>query len=253
MGTVKPYFPRVSVASPLHLRRTIKNPQGQDGRRSFYSFGLLSWSKQSLEFTISRTTTKISQNGSPMTPRKRGRGKPAKATPDNNNNSSTDDQPPDTPSKKAKASPSKRSNPLGPIPATYDEASAADKLIIRLKEHEGKAWSEIKKTLEEFTGVALGGSTAHVRYGRMKANFVVFEKEDVSFLVSGGSTTANPLQEPALLESKKEIEDKFEIEKWQKIADAVEVKRGSKYPSSTVQKKFKELSQRAAAKNGIRY
>lgn len=187
-----------------------------------------------------------------MTPLKRGRGKPAKATPDNNNNS-TDNQPPETPSKKAKASPSKRSNPLGPIPATYDEASAAEKLIMRLKEHEGKAWTEIKNTLEEFTGVDLGGSTAQVRYGRMKANFVVFEKEDVSFLVSGGSTTASSLQEPALLEPKKEIEDKFEIENWQKIADAVEVKRGSKYPSSTVQKKFKELSQRAAAGNGIRY
>lgn len=98
--------------------------------------------------------------------------------------------------------------------------------------------------------MALGGSTAQVRYGRMKANFVVFEKDDVGFLVSGGSTTANGLQEPALLESKKEIEDKFEIEMWQKIADAVEVKRGSKYPSSTVQK-FKELSKRASAGNGV--
>ena len=31
------------------------------------------------------------------------------------------------------------------------------------------------------------------------------------------------------------------MEKWQKIADAIEAKRGSKYPSATVQKKFKEM------------
>lgn len=115
-----------------------------------------------------------------MTPRKRGRGKPPKANPDNN----ASDQAPDTPSKKTKASPSKRSNPLGPIPATYEEASAEDKLIIRLKEVEGKAWSEIKKVLEEVTGATLGGSTLQVRYTRMKANFVVFETDDVSYFWS---------------------------------------------------------------------
>lgn len=54
-----------------------------------------------------------------------------------------------------------------------------------------------------------------------------------------------------LLESKKEIEDKFEVEKWQKIADAIEVKRGSKYPSAAVQKKFKEMLKKGStARNG---
>lgn len=81
----------------------------------------------------------------------------------------------DTPTKKTK-----RLNPLGPLPATYEEASEEDKLIIHLKETEGKSWPEIKKALESVTGATLGSSTVPVRYGRMKANFVVFEKDDVS-------------------------------------------------------------------------
>lgn len=45
------------------------------------------------------------------------------------------------------------------------------------------------------------------------------------------------------MQSKKDIE-KFELEKWQRIADSVEAKGGHKYPSAAVQKKFKELSKR---------
>ena len=82
----------------------------------------------------------------------------------------------DTPSKK-----SKRSNPLGPLPPSYEDASEIDKLIVHLKEKENKSWPEIRKALEEATGATLGSSTVPVRYGRMKANFVVFEKDDVSF------------------------------------------------------------------------
>lgn len=46
------------------------------------------------------------------------------------------------------------------------------------------------------------------------------------------------------MSSKKEIEERFEAEKWQKIADAIEVKSGHKYPSSAVLKKFKEMSKK---------
>lgn len=75
----------------------------------------------------------------------------------------------DTPTKKTK-----RLNSLGPLPATYEEASEEDKLIIHLKETEGNSWPEIKKALETVTGMTLGISTVPVRYGRMEANFVVF-------------------------------------------------------------------------------
>lgn len=48
----------------------------------------------------------------------------------------------------------------------------------------------------------------------------------------------------------KKIEERFELEKWQKIADCIEAKGGSKYPSAAVQKKFKELSKKGSG-NGV--
>lgn len=39
----------------------------------------------------------------------------------------------------------------------------------------------------------------------------------------------------------------MEQEKWQRIADAIEAKGGSRYPSSAVQKKFKDM----VRKNGV--
>lgn len=49
------------------------------------------------------------------------------------------------------------------------------------------------------------------------------------------------------MQSKKDIEEKFELEKWQRIADSVEAKSGHKYPSAAIQKKFKELNKRGNA------
>jgi hypothetical protein len=45
---------------------------------------------------------------------------------------------------------------------------------------------------------------------------------------------------------KKEVEDKFEQEKWHKVGEAIEADGGQKYPATALQKKFKEL----AKKNG---
>ena len=90
-----------------------------------------------------------------------------------------------SPTKKSKTkSPSKKAGPFGPIPTSLTEASAEDKMIIQLKETEGKTWAEIRKALEDFTGMPIGSSPPHVRYARMKANFAVFGVEDVSILHS---------------------------------------------------------------------
>lgn len=61
-------------------------------------------------------------------------------------------------------------------------------MIIRMKEVEGKPWADIRKALEDITGTNLGRSTLQIRYTRMKANFVVFDKVDVrwSMHVLGG-------------------------------------------------------------------
>lgn len=57
-------------------------------------------------------------------------------------------------------------------------------------------------------------------------------------------------QEANILQAKKEIEEKFELEKWHKIAEAVEAKSGNKYPPTAIQKKFKELSRKMNAGKG---
>lgn len=47
------------------------------------------------------------------------------------------------------------------------------------------------------------------------------------------------------MQSKKDIEAKLEIEKWQRIANDIEAKSGNKYSVTAIQKKFKELSKTA--------
>lgn len=113
----------------------------------------------------------------PSTPQKRGTDQDPMNDDDNEPSA-------ESPNKEAKSkSPSKKSGVLGPIPSSYEEASAEDKMIIQMKEVEGKAWADIKKALEEITGAKMGGGI-HVRYARMKANFVVFDKGDVCFYSS---------------------------------------------------------------------
>lgn len=52
------------------------------------------------------------------------------------------------------------------------------------------------------------------------------------------------MQIPVFLQQKKDIEARFEVEKWQKIADGIESTTGNKYPSSVIQKKAKELAKK---------
>lgn len=46
------------------------------------------------------------------------------------------------------------------------------------------------------------------------------------------------------MDVKKDVEEKFEIEKWQKIADGIEARCGQKYPATAIQMKYKQLSKR---------
>ena len=160
-----------------------------------------------------------------------------------------DDNGNESPSKKTKRSPTKKAGAMGPIPATYEEASSEDKMLIRMREVDGKSWPEIRKKLEDITQAKIGASSLQIRYTRMKANFVVFEQDDVcilSFLFLCffvySESMAKMGQIPVLLQAKKDIEEKMEAEKWQRVADAIEEKTGNKYPSSAVQKKFKEVN-----------
>jgi hypothetical protein len=71
------------------------------------------------------------------------------------------------------------------MPTSYDNASEEDKMLLRMKDEEGKGWNEIRKAWIAMTGETVGKSTLSGRYGRIKANFVVFKKEDVSPLKHG--------------------------------------------------------------------
>ncbi|EYE98703.1 uncharacterized protein EURHEDRAFT_374759 [Aspergillus ruber CBS 135680] len=178
------------------------------------------------ELTMTTTNLPIPTQTPSTTPRKRARGKTTfndKA----DNPESEQGHGHGTPSKKSNLklkSPTKRPPGLGPIPTTYEQASPEDKLLIRLKD-EDKPWSEITKTLEDSTGMTLGAGLRS-RYARIKANLVGFEEGDG----------------PILFELKKDIEHKQELEKWQRIAEGIEARSGNKYPITTLQKKFKELS-----------
>lgn len=43
----------------------------------------------------------------------------------------------------------------------------------------------------------------------------------------------------------KEIEEKFELEKWHRVAEAIANDGGAKYPPTTLQKKHKEIAKKS--------
>ncbi|OJJ47068.1 hypothetical protein ASPZODRAFT_15751 [Penicilliopsis zonata CBS 506.65] len=120
---------------------------------------------------------------------------------------------------------------LPPTPATYEEAGEADRLLLHMKDVENKPWGEINAAWEAITGINVGKSTLGVRYMRLKANFTVWSKDD----------------EEKLVAAKKEIEEKFEVEKWSRIADLIVANGGTKYSTAAIQKKIKDLSKKATS------
>ncbi|EEQ31275.1 conserved hypothetical protein [Microsporum canis CBS 113480] len=161
----------------------------------------------------------------PVTPRKRGRkGKTAGEGVGTVTAEEADDEA-ETPSKKKRGTPGKGTPGKAgkrALPGSLEEASEEDKMMLRMRDEENKPWSEIRAAWEEITGEAVGGSTLSNRYQRIKANFT----------------------EAKLLQVKMEIEEKFESEKWCRIADAMESAGGKRYPAAALQKKFKELGRK---------
>lgn len=115
----------------------------------------------------------------PTTPQKRPR---TKKQPIDSDPADADGKDNESPSKKTNRSPTKKAGAMGPIPATYEEASSEDKMMIRMREIDGKSWVEIRKTLEDIMQARIGASSLQIRYTRMKANFVVFDQDDVCIL-----------------------------------------------------------------------
>ncbi|ODH46593.1 hypothetical protein GX48_07332 [Paracoccidioides brasiliensis] len=173
---------------------------------------------------IGKTTT---------TPRKRGRKPVAeKNTGGGNLNNDVDESPTKRQRVPAKAGRGGAGEKVKagsrPMPTSLETASPEDKMLLRMKDEENKPWADIRQAWEEMTCEKVGNSSLSGRYSRIKANFVVFKKED----------------EERLLRYKKEIEEKFEADKWRSVAEAIESNGGEKYPPTAVQKKFKELSKK---------
>jgi hypothetical protein len=68
---------------------------------------------------------------------------------------------------------------MRPMPTSLETASPEDRMILRMKDEEGKSWAEIREAWNAMTGDKVGGSTLSGRYARIKANLVVFKKDDV--------------------------------------------------------------------------
>ncbi|KAI9816259.1 MAG: hypothetical protein M1827_001860 [Pycnora praestabilis] len=137
---------------------------------------------------------------------------------------------PKTPTSRKRAKPTTPHTPGRTIPTNYAEASEGDKMLLKMKE-EGKPWKEIRSMWEEITGEKTGASTLPNRLARLQANMTIFKEGD----------------EALLLSLKKDIEAKFELEKWAKIAEAMEAAGSIKYSTKALEKKFHQLIKGPAA------
>ncbi|KAL2788387.1 hypothetical protein BJX66DRAFT_340309 [Aspergillus keveii] len=173
-------------------------------------------------------TTPAKGSGASSTPRKRARKAAGDTT---------------TPTKRAKkdstGSPSTkgatpRKAALPPVPSSLAEAGTEDKMILNLRD-EDKTWGGITKLFISVTGIQVGGTTLRLRHAAMKAKFVEIPDEDAT----------------RLLRLKKEIEDKFESEKWARISEAIVADGGGKYPTAALQKKFKQLEKEGVSAASI--
>lgn len=60
----------------------------------------------------------------------------------------------------------------------------ADKLILRMRDEEGKSWPDITAAWSTLTGIQVGHRTLSMRYQTMKANFASVSEDDVSRTLS---------------------------------------------------------------------
>ncbi|KKK14839.1 hypothetical protein AOCH_004935 [Aspergillus ochraceoroseus] len=177
-----------------------------------------------LTVTPKNTPSKIDATS---TPRKRGR-KPGSSTNPKSRGSPVKRSKKENPAPTATATATAKSTQ---IPTSYNAAGPADRLILRMRDEEKRPWAEITKAYVDLTAVQVGVSSIQKRYKTMKANFVSLSEEDTT----------------RFLKIKKDIEDRFDLEKWARIAEVLEQESGTKYPAAALLKKFKELNRKGAA------
>ncbi|KAL4905158.1 hypothetical protein BDW74DRAFT_178164 [Aspergillus multicolor] len=157
---------------------------------------------------------------------------------------------PKTPSKKSKKNNTDKSTPtsaratpvkLPPIPTSRATAGELDLMILRMRDDYSAPWLQINKAYAEKSGIKVGGTTLRCRYTTMKANFTGVTEEDEDRLIRFKKEVEKKVEQ-----EKKAMEEKLEQEKWRRIADAIHADGGDRYPTATLQKKFRELSKKGA-------
>lgn len=86
------------------------------------------------------------------------------------------------------------------LPTSMKECSEADRMLLHMKDVEGKPWADIRATWKAMTGQDTASSTLPNRYNRLKANLMELKEGDVSatiipsfpFLTIFGSSPALP-------------------------------------------------------------
>jgi len=66
------------------------------------------------------------------------------------------------------------------LPTSMKECSEADRMLLHMKDVEGKPWAEIRATWKTMTGQETAASTLPNRYNRLKVNLMALEEGDVS-------------------------------------------------------------------------
>ncbi|KAI5303294.1 hypothetical protein KEM56_007702 [Ascosphaera pollenicola] len=132
----------------------------------------------------------------------------------------------DSPSKKKPMTPSRKT-----VPACLADASEADKMLLRMKDVDGKSWGEISQAWNQMTGESSKADMVRMRYKRMKTIFAVVDEADI----------------PQLVDIKKEVEAQMETEKWSRIAGVLESRGGARYDAAVVQKLFRERAKQQVA------
>ena len=173
------------------------------------------------------------------------------------------------------AAPTDQSATRKPLPRSLDEASAADIMLIKMKE-ECRPWPEIKEAWEKKTGKAQNTKSLSSRYTRVMANLTSLrlradekpnkvysvtyphsESHDVSDDSSINNSELSSLKQDQLLLSAEaeieenfqrekayilaEIESNFQSEKWNLVAEAMSRTGSATYSAKSIQAQYERL------------
>jgi hypothetical protein len=140
---------------------------------------------------------------------------------------------PSTPSKKAK----KSSGQPTPISTSKATLSSEDRLLIKLKDEDGKTWSDITEFFSELNGKTYDGSTFRKRYQRLKENLTDVAEDDLKLLLKVKREADAKIDEEI-----RAIKNKL----WQIVAEELVNAGGTKYPPGALEKAWKRAATRVS-------